>query len=112
MQIQVAGDTPDEPITVALYYPTAAAPHSIPMGPFTLDVAMRGEPAAQVKALILLSHGTGGSELGHSVLAQALARNGYLVAALRHPGDTGRIALYFNRAPSASSKSGRGRLRG
>jgi predicted dienelactone hydrolase len=37
--------------------------------------------------LILLSHGTGGSELGHSTLAQALAQSGYLVAALRHPGD-------------------------
>jgi len=87
MQIQVTGATPDAPITVALYYPTTVAPQSIPMGPFTLEVAMRAEPAAQVKALILLSHGTGGSELGHSVLAQALARNGYLVAALRHPGD-------------------------
>jgi len=86
MQIQVAGVAPDAPITVALYYPTAAAPRRIAMGPFTLDVAVRGEPAAQVKALLLLSHGTGGSELGHSVLAEALARNGYLVAALRHPG--------------------------
>jgi predicted dienelactone hydrolase len=99
MQIQVAGDTPDEPITVALYYPTAAAPQSIPMGPFTLDVAMRGEPAARVNALILLSHSTGGSELGHSVLAEALARNGYLVAALRHPGDNWQERSLLQKSP-------------
>jgi predicted dienelactone hydrolase len=88
MQIQAAGATPDSPkTTVALYYPTMAAPRTIAMGPFTLNVAIGGKPVDKVKALILLSHGTGGSELGHSVLAQALARSGYLVAALRHPGD-------------------------
>lgn len=88
MQIQTAGSKPDAPTTtVALYYPTMAAPRTIAMGPFTLDVAIGGKPVDKVKALILLSHGIGGSELGHSILAQALARNGYLVAALRHPGD-------------------------
>ena len=51
------------------------------------DVAIGRKPVDKVKALILLSYGIGGSELGHSVLAQALARNDYLVAALRHPGD-------------------------
>jgi predicted dienelactone hydrolase len=88
MQIQVAGTTPDAPTTtVALFYPTMAAPRAIAMGPFALDVAIGGKSVDKVKALILFSHGIGGSELGHSVLAQALARNGYLVAALRHPGD-------------------------
>ena len=88
MQLQAAGATPEAPATtVALYYPTMAAPRAIAMGPFALDVAIGGKPVDKVKALILLSHGIGGTELGHSVLAQALARNGYLVAALRHPGD-------------------------
>ena len=88
MQIQTAGATPDGPTTtVALYYPTMAAPRSIAMGPFALNVAIGGKPVDKVKALILLSHGNAGTEVGHSVLAQALARNGYLVAALRHPGD-------------------------
>ena len=88
MQIQTAGATPDGPTTtVALYYPTMAAPRPIAMGPFALDVAIGGKPVDKVKALILLSHGNAGTELGHSVLAQALARSGYLVAALRHPGD-------------------------
>ena len=99
MQLQVAFVAPDAPITVALYYPTTTAPRRIAMGPFTLDVAMRGEPAGQVKALLLLSHGTGGSELGHSVLAEALARNGYLVAALRHPGDNWQDRSLLEKSP-------------
>ena len=100
MQIQVAGTTPDAPrTTVALYYPTMAAPRAIAMGPFALDVAIGGKPVNKVKALILLSHGIGGSELGHSVLAQALARNGYLVAALRHPGDNWQDRSLIEKSP-------------
>jgi predicted dienelactone hydrolase len=99
-QIQVAGTTAGAPATtVALYYPTAAAPRVIAMGPFSLDVAIGGPPADKVKALIVLSHGIGGSELGHSVLAQALARNGYLVAALRHPGDNWQDRSLIEKSP-------------
>ena len=75
------------PITVVLVYPTEAAERTIPMGPFTVHAAINAEPVAKLKGLILLSHGTAGSELGHSSLAEALARSGYLVASLRHPGD-------------------------
>ena len=100
MQVQVAGATPDAPATtVALSYPTMAAPRVVAMGPFALDVAIGGKPAGQVKALILLSHGIGGSELGHSALAQALARHGYLVAALRHPGDNWQDHSLVEKSP-------------
>lgn len=73
--------------SVALYYPSQTPASSIPMGPFAPQVAVFGVPDARVKGLILLSHGIGGSELGHGRLAEGLARAGYLVAALRHPGD-------------------------
>ncbi len=100
MQIQIAGTTPDAPTTtVALYYPTMAAPRAIAMGPFALDVAIGGKPVDKVKALILLSHGISGTELGHSTLAQALARNGYLVAALRHPGDNYQDRSLLEKGP-------------
>jgi len=100
MQIQVAGATPDAPTTtVALYYPTLAAPRAVAMGPFALNAAIGAKPVDKVKALILLSHGIGGSELGHSVLAQALARNGYLVAALRHPGDNWQDRSLIEKSP-------------
>lgn len=100
LQIQVTGKAPDSAMTtVALFYPTAAAPHHITMGPFTLDVAVGGKPSDKVKALILLSHGISGSELGHSALAQALARGGYLVAALRHPGDNWQDRSLIEKSP-------------
>ena len=100
MQIQTAGATPDAPTTsVALFYPTMAAPRAIAMGPFALEVAIGGKPVDKVKALILLSHGNAGTELGHSVLAQALARNGYLVAALRHPGDNWQDRSLLEKSP-------------
>ena len=100
MQIQAAGATPDAPATtVALYYPTLATPRVVAMGPFAVDAAIGGKPVDKVKALILLSHGNAGTELGHSVLAQALARNGYLVAALRHPGDNYQDRSLLEKSP-------------
>jgi predicted dienelactone hydrolase len=75
------------PTTVALWYPSAASPRAIAMGPFTVRAAPGAPPEPRLQGLVLLSHGTGGSELGHASLAEALARRGYLVAALRHPGD-------------------------
>jgi predicted dienelactone hydrolase len=100
MQIRTAGSTPDAPTTtVALYYPTMAVARAIPMGPFTLDVAIGGKPVDKVKALILLSHGIAGTETGHSSLAQALARSGYLVAALRHPGDNWQDRSLIEKSP-------------
>jgi predicted dienelactone hydrolase len=100
MQFQAAGATADAPATtVALYYPTLAAPRVIPMGPFAPNVAIAGKPVDKVKALILLSHGNSGTELGHTSLAQALARNGYLVAALRHPGDNWQDRSLLEKSP-------------
>ncbi len=81
----VAGEAP---MTVALFYPTAVTARTIPMGPWLPLVAPGAPPAdAPLKGLILLSHGTSGTELNHHNLATRLARDGYLVAAVRHPGD-------------------------
>ncbi|WP_213955852.1 dienelactone hydrolase [Variovorax sp. dw_954] len=101
-----------EPVPVALFYPTQSPERTIAMGPFTVHAAMGGVPEAQVKGLIVLSHGHGGSELGHASLAEALARDGYLVAALRHPGDNWQDqsllangpARYFSVRPQQASR--------
>jgi predicted dienelactone hydrolase len=93
--------------SVALYYPSQTPARSIPMGAFTPQVGVAGVPDATFKGLILLSHGIGGSELSHGRLAEGLARAGYLVAALRHPGDNwqdhtlvqSRAAAYFSTRP-------------
>lgn len=73
--------------TALLFYPTEQAAQPIPAGPFQPIVAPGAPLPERVKGLIVLSHGTGGSEMGHHDLARALAQAGYLVAALRHPKD-------------------------
>jgi predicted dienelactone hydrolase len=101
-QISIAGPTPDAPATiVALYYPTQAPARAVPMGPFTPNVAMQAVPEATVKGLIVLSHGTGGSEIGHGRLAEGLAGQGYLVAALRHPRDNWQDRSLLHDGPAA-----------
>lgn len=99
-----------EPIPVALFFPTQAPARSIPMGPFTPTVSMQGAPAPAVKGLVLVSHGTGGSELGHHNIAQRLAQHGYLVAALQHPRDNYRdrslveTSVFFSERPKQVSR--------
>ena len=112
-QIQVPASAPGSSnIPVALYYPTSAPARPVVMGPFTVHAAMSAPADKGIKGLIVLSHGTGGSELGHSSLAQALARHGYLVAAPRHPGDNWQdrsllqkgAAAYFGQRPQQLSQ--------
>ncbi len=100
-----------EPVTVALFYPTPAVARIQPMGPWR-PVVTPGAPVAAVplKGLILISHGTGGHELGHHNLATRLAADGYLVAALRHPGDNWEdrsmitSGRYFSERPRQASR--------
>jgi predicted dienelactone hydrolase len=102
------------PIPLALWYPAeaGAAVRNIPMGPFGVRAAPGAPATTSVRGLIVLSHGTGGVELGHARLAEALAARGYLVAALRHPGDnwqdqslrTQRAEQYFDERPRQVSR--------
>jgi len=101
-RITVAGLASDSTsIPVNLYYPTQAAERPIAMGPYLAHVAPEAPPAAAFRGLIVISHGKGGAELNHESLAEALAREGYLVAALRHPGDNWQDHSLFERGPAA-----------
>lgn len=101
----------DPPATVALFYPTAAPAGVMSMGPWQPVVAP-GAPVsdAKLKGLILISHGTGGTELNHHNLGTRLARDGYLVAALRHGGDNWQdrslvtSGRYFSERPRQLSR--------
>jgi len=93
-------------VPVIVWYPTDQAAQQIDGGPFTLnakpDAPLPGKPLP----LVLISHGTGGSNTGHHPLAQALAGNNYIVAALTHPGDNYQDrslagdSRYFNERPN------------
>ena len=76
------------PIPVVVLHPTDAPAHPTRLGPYTLDVAMDAPVAAGTYPLVLVSHGTGGSHLAYRDLAAHLARAGFVVALVEHPGNS------------------------
>ncbi|HEV2608789.1 MAG TPA: dienelactone hydrolase [Noviherbaspirillum sp.] len=86
-QMVKVDNSSDGPIQVAVWYPSTATPSSNTMGPYRQDVAIGGKVEGTSLPLVVISHGTGGSSLGHYDTALALADAGFVVAALTHPGD-------------------------
>lgn len=91
------------PLATTVWYPadTPDIPDTLTMGPpgqplFVAGVVARNASFANHAAhpLILLSHGTGGSALQLAWLGIALARRGYVVAAVDHHGNTAAEPAY------------------
>lgn len=87
-----------------VFYPSAPSTAVTWVGPYELH-AKRGATAIPgAKPLVVISHGHGGSDLGHHDLAVYLARHGFVVATLQHPKDnykdtsgTGTAAVFIGR---------------
>jgi len=78
-----------EPALIAgVWYPTAAQPSLQRLEGFTQRVAPGGVVEGRDLPLVVLSHGGGGSYASHYDTALALARAGFVVAAVSHAGDT------------------------
>lgn len=82
-----AADPNGKPLEIGIWYPSKAAPTAVPMGPTTMSVAVNGPVEGRALPLVVISHGTGGSFMGHYGTAIALADAGYVVAAVTHGGD-------------------------
>ena len=80
------GSEPD--LFGAVWYPTTARSRSERIEGFLQDVAAGAPVAGTRLPLIVISHGGGGSFGGHYDTAVALARAGYVVASVRHAGDS------------------------
>ncbi len=85
-----ATNTPGPPLDLAIWYPSTAAPADEKIGPFQQRVARGGPVTGELLPLIVISHGTGGTSLGHYDSAIALADAGFVVVAVTHPGDNAR----------------------
>ncbi len=81
------GVDPAAAVLALVWYPTAAVAQPQRMGPFPLQVAVDAAPSEGRRPLLLVSHGTGGHELGHAWLAQGMAERGWLVLTLRQTAD-------------------------
>ena len=70
-----------------VFYPSTDASHVTWIGPYELHATRNASPTAGVKPLVAISHGHGGSDLGHHDVAVYLASHGFVVATLQHPKD-------------------------
>ncbi len=85
---------------VSLWYPTKVPDSVVRLGPYEFPGTQDAESAAGRFGLVILSHGSGGSNLGHRDTAIALAKAGFIAAAPLHSrnslgdmGDDQRIVL-------------------
>jgi len=71
-----------------LLYPASAPERVEQFGPYPLAVALDAAVMGEGLAVVAISHGTGGSPWTYRDLAACLARAGYVVALLEHPGNS------------------------
>ena len=83
----VADDPDGKPLTVGIWYPSEAAGKPVSFGPTTMTVALNAPLSGKPLPMVVISHGTGGSFLGHFDTAIALADAGFVVVAMNHTGD-------------------------
>ncbi|NVJ23594.1 hypothetical protein HUW62_20420 [Myxococcus sp. AM011] len=76
------------PLRGVVLYPATQPSKPIPMDLLQLDASKDLPPVSGRHPLVLISHGHMGTRWGHSDLASALARKGYVVASLDHAGNT------------------------
>ncbi|WP_292866588.1 dienelactone hydrolase [Mesorhizobium sp.] len=78
-----------EPALLAgIWYPTSGEPRDVPLEGISQRVAPSGPLQGSALPLVVISHGGGGSYARHYDTALALARAGFIVAAVSHAGDT------------------------
>jgi predicted dienelactone hydrolase len=70
-----------------VFYPSAQANGVTQIGPYEVHATRDAAPIPGAKPLVVISHGHGGSDLGHNTLATYLASHGFVVATLEHPKD-------------------------
>lgn len=88
-RFEIPADQRGPAIAVAQWTPCATPPTPVTLGPFVLQ-AVRDCPIAGEGRLplVVISHGFGGTYLGHRDTATSLADAGFVVVALNHPDDS------------------------
>jgi len=78
------------PMQALAFYPAIGKPRSSRIDGYPVEVAEEAPVATGRFPLLVLSHGNTGSPLALHYLATALARRGFVVVAVVHPGDNAR----------------------
>ena len=88
LEIPVVGK--EAAIAALVWTPCVRAAESQAIGPFSFEGNADCPVAGDGLPLIVVSHGYGGSFLGHYDTAAALADAGFVVVSFNHPGDNAR----------------------
>jgi predicted dienelactone hydrolase len=86
-QIRVEDEAKGLSFPVLVLYPTEVPSAPTMFGPYTFDVSPDAPVVEGRFPLVVVSHGNGGSHLLYRTITIHLARNGYVVAHLEHPGN-------------------------
>jgi predicted dienelactone hydrolase len=86
--VKVPASTGDSEINAIVWSPCARAPAAVTLGPYVIHGTKNCAIAGSSLPLVVISHGQGGSYLGHHDTALALANAGFVVVSLNHPGDS------------------------
>lgn len=95
----------DRPIKMVVWYPTTQKSSYHLDGVWEMATVAKEAPLAEGKRpLVLLSHGWGGEKIEQMWLAEALVKEGYIVCAIDHYGNTWKtyseeVSLEFSHRP-------------
>ena len=87
-RVEVPASGADPALQAIIWSPCASSPSSVEFGPFVIQGAQNCAISGNSLPLIVVSHGQGGSLLGHHDTAETLADAGFVVVTFNHPGDT------------------------
>jgi predicted dienelactone hydrolase len=74
-----------------VFYPSTEPQNGVTnLGPYAVAATLGAPIQPGAKPLVVISHGNGGSRLGHHDLATYLAGHGFVVATIEHPKDNFR----------------------
>jgi len=86
--IEVPADGEGPVLRGAMWSPCSKAPGEIDLGNTTVPGVKDCPIGGEKLPLVVISHGRGGSFIGHHDIAEMLADAGFVAAAINHPGDT------------------------
>lgn len=86
--IDVPADSAGPALTGAVWSPCAMALQEVEVEGTALPAVKDCPISGDKLPLVVISHGRGGSFIGHHDTAETLADAGFIVAAINHPGDT------------------------
>jgi predicted dienelactone hydrolase len=86
-EIQIRDESKDVFFNVLVQYPTNESSNPIAFGPYTMDVCINAKFVEGVFPLVMISHGSGGSNLLYRTISTYLAKNGFIVAIVEHYGN-------------------------